>query len=218
MSVSVAGGNAVGRDGGCRELATVLDPSCRSFGWLARKFRPGRSDLGASDGLKLPPRSRDEWTRGEGRGRRRWRWRFNGDLWTEQSGSSELTPGPKQVPESIRCGHAPGSCRLAGRRAEFLLPGCEAGWAKRQMLSFQCLDAKWIAWGKNSTVRQPLTARDGPALENLQLGTKRPFVSPELPQASLTMSCQSTFLGEKNRTSHSRLMLWLEMYRGRRKI
>lgn len=66
-SSRAAGENADGDGGcgcgcGCRELATVLDPSCRSFSYLARKFRPGRSDLGASDGLKLPPRCREEWT------------------------------------------------------------------------------------------------------------------------------------------------------------
>lgn len=41
----------------------------------------------------------------------------------------------------------------------------------------------WAGKKIKKKVRQPLTARDGPALENLELG-KRPFVSPERPQSS----------------------------------
>lgn len=112
------------------------------------------------------------------------------------SKSRPLTPPYRIAPlQSVACGLAPGSCRLAGRRAELLLPGCEAGWAKRAKCSpaglkrrdpmIQCKPepATGNLEKKSKKCAQPLTARDGPALENLELG-KRPFVSPERPQSS----------------------------------
>lgn len=58
------------------------------------------------------------------------------ELRNKSFSKSQSTPPYRIAPlHSVACGLAPGSCRLAGRRAELLLPGCEAGWAKRAKCS-----------------------------------------------------------------------------------
>lgn len=114
----------------------------------------------------------------------------------------DLVKSSPRVAAEVACGHAPGSCRMAGRRAEFCCRGARPSLASRpNALLDQCLDAKCK---KLKSAGQPLTARDRLALENLQLGTKLPLFRPSCRKPA-SQNYQSTILAGRKKMSQKKI-------------